>query len=308
MGEGYSLKRLVVFLILWSADMKRLILSILLLLVLFSLQAQTRRALVIGIGDYPSNSGWWQIHGDRDVSIVCNLLNASGFQEDNIRCLTNSEATKEGITEAFSDIAADSGYGDIVFIHFSGHGQQIEDLDGDEAGDPLEPYDEAWIPYDARRTYQRGVYEGENHIIDDEINHYLHEIRKAVGTNGKILVSVDACHSGGSTRGDGDTRISRGTSEVFTFGDNPHPEFQRSGNFHQSWVVISACKSYQTNYETREGFGSLSAAIEKCSDEFRAGSYQSLFEALEREIKAHKSPVPQTPQLDGGVKFSTKVL
>ena len=59
--------------------------------------------------------------------------------------------------------------GDIIYLHFSCHGQPIEDIDGDED----DGWDEALIPFDAKKKYQKGTYTGENHITDDELNSYL---------------------------------------------------------------------------------------------------------------------------------------
>ena len=74
--------------------------------------------------------------------------------------------------------------GDIIYIHFSGHGQRITDCDEDET----DGLDEAWIPYDAHRLYLKDVYEGEKHITDDYLNEYLTQLRQAIGGNGKIVV------------------------------------------------------------------------------------------------------------------------
>ena len=43
---------------------------------------------------------------------------------------------------------------------------------------------------------------GEKHLIDDEINVLLTDIRKKIGEEGAMLVVVDACHSGDSSRGE----------------------------------------------------------------------------------------------------------
>lgn len=133
--------------------------------------AQNKLALLIGIGQYPQESGWPTIHGDNDVTIIKDLLFDQDFKEENIFTLTNSTATKASITSTLEALRQKAKQGDIVYIHFSGHGQQVTDLDGDED----DHYDEAWIPYDARKKYEAGIYEGENHIIDDELNNYLND-------------------------------------------------------------------------------------------------------------------------------------
>ena len=51
--------------------------------------------------------------------------------------------------------------GDIVYLHFSTHGQPFEDLSGDED----DGWDESIVPVDAPIEYSKGKYEGENHLI-----------------------------------------------------------------------------------------------------------------------------------------------
>ena len=55
------------------------LLLVLLLLSGFA-NAQNKLALVIGIGDYPEESGWCKIHGDNDISIVTEMLEENGFE------------------------------------------------------------------------------------------------------------------------------------------------------------------------------------------------------------------------------------
>lgn len=74
--------------------------------------------------------------------------------------------------------------------------------------------DECWIPYDA---YKKACARdrGERHLSDDEVNYYLGRLRDKVGERGKILVVIDACHSGDATCGDEGEEVLRGVSEVF---------------------------------------------------------------------------------------------
>ncbi len=43
------------------------------------ISAQTNHALIIGIGNYPADTEWAQIHGDNDVSLVTVSLVKIGF-------------------------------------------------------------------------------------------------------------------------------------------------------------------------------------------------------------------------------------
>ena len=59
--------------------------------------AQTRYALLIGVGQYPEGSGWARIHGDNDIPLLKEKLLQSGFEEKDIKTLVNSEATYDAI-------------------------------------------------------------------------------------------------------------------------------------------------------------------------------------------------------------------
>ena len=104
---------------------------------------QNYHAVLIGIGQYPSSSGWSTIHGDNDIPLIKASLINQGFPDENITTILNEQATKECILNSFESLLSRIGKGDVVYIHFSGHGQQITDLNGDED----DGYDEAWIPY-----------------------------------------------------------------------------------------------------------------------------------------------------------------
>lgn len=235
--------------------MKRILIIIVAMFSLLSVQAVTRRALVIGIGDYPTTSGWTKINGDKDIPLVEEMLLANDFSKENIVELKNSQATFAGIQRAFEALISKAAEGDYIYIHFSGHGQQITDLNGDEK----DGLDEAWIPYDAQFAYAKGKYEGQNHLVDDQLNSYLHRIREKVGTSGKIVVVADACHSGEASRSENTSDyIVRGTDDAFVI---PSPVKVTAAESHPiEWTFISACKPYQCNYEYK-GNGSLTYAL-----------------------------------------------
>lgn len=142
-----------------------------------AIEAQTKRALIIGIGAYPPESGWSTIHGDNDVPIIADALSRRGFSQDHIVKLVNDQATKKNILKQFNLLTHKAQINDIIYIHFSTHGQQVLDIDGDEQ----DSLDEAIIPYDARKTCVKRVYEGKNHLIDDELNQLLSALRKKIG-------------------------------------------------------------------------------------------------------------------------------
>lgn len=249
---------------------------ILLLLASISTTAQNRYALLIGIGNYPQDSGWNSIHGDNDVSIIKTLLLEQGFIEDNIIVLKNAEATKSGILSAMDRLRDNAQSGDVVYIQFSGHGQQVTDLNGDEE----DHFDEAWIPYDAKKKYVVGEYEGQNHILDDELNKYLNGLRSKVGIRGKIVLVADACHSGSGSRGlgDDDDVYVRGTDEKFIIPGGGANIMRKEEPVY--WLYVGACKPYQTNYEykTADGvfYGSLSYVIANGNSNLVTSDYRDV--------------------------------
>lgn len=103
----------------------RLLLMILNLWFMFAwpilLQAQTKRALVIGLGQQ-EDKAWGKINGDQDVLYVAELLKNANYDMGNITELVNQQATKAVIVNAFGKLVSESKRGDIIYIHFSGHG------------------------------------------------------------------------------------------------------------------------------------------------------------------------------------------
>lgn len=255
------------------------------------MEAKTRRALVIGLGEQIDKS-WSKINGDRDVPLVVSMLKANGFGD--ITTLTNSKATKEGIVNAFNSLIGRSRRGDIVYIQFSGHGQMMTDMNGDES----DGLDEAWIPYDAYLKYC-AKDRGEKHLSDDEIGQYLTLLRSRIGNEGAIAVVVDACHSGDSTRDvcRNDSVVVRGADVDFVI---PGKRTRTTVRQSESWLTLSACQDYQLNQEYR-GVGKLTHILTSNWRDYVGKSDQSIFKAIDGtyETRMYKGPVAQNPRLTG---------
>lgn len=260
---------------------------VVLLLISGIANAQNKLALVIGIGDYPEESGWCKIHGDNDISIVTEMLEENGFEQ--VQILGNKAATKKGIIDALDNLAKKATLGDVIYIHFSGHGQQITDLDGDEPDD----YDEAWIPYDACKDYS-AKYKGQNHIVDDELYDFLNQLRAKVGDKGKITVVSDACHSGSGSRGDEDEDVVRGVQEKFEM-----PAERNADNVKRestAWLFVSACKAYQNNFEYRDSQGNYHGMLSYLLWENRASMSNATWQEVMATIDNRMLYVAKYPQ------------
>ena len=109
--------------------MKRLLFIAFMCFVSICCLAQQKHALVVAIADYPTESGWSKINSDNDVSILVPEFKRLGFR---LSTLVNKEATKQGILHALKQLTKQAHCNDFVCIHFSCHGQQMEDDNQDE--------------------------------------------------------------------------------------------------------------------------------------------------------------------------------
>ncbi len=267
------------------------VLLTLLLTCALSIEAKTRRAVVIGLGEQQDKS-WGKINGDKDVPLVVSMLQANGFSD--IATLTNKKATKAGIVNAFNSVINRSRKGDIIYIQFSGHGQMMTDMNGDEK----DGLDEAWIPYDAYLKYC-SKDKGEKHLSDDEIAQYLTKLRSKIGSEGAIAVVVDACHSGDSTRDlcEKDSVVVRGVDVDFVI---PGKKSKSSARSSETWLTLSACQDFQLNQEYN-GVGKLTHILANNWRDYVGKSDQTIYKAIDEvyETRKYKGPVAQNPRLSG---------
>lgn len=251
--------------------MKYLILILALFLALPLSGNAKKRAFLIGISKYRANgrTAWVNIHGKEDVDSLAPALTKKGFS---VTTLVNEQATYQGIVTSLKGLISDTKKGDVVFIHFSCHGQPVEDglLKG-YLKDEKDGYDEAIVPIDAGKVYSPNGYKGEKHLIDDELNGYIKSLRTKIGPKGMLYITIDACHAGESSRKGIETV--RGTNEALTSHAskkyNPprtnvrHYQVEKGVNL-SPVLFIEACQSRERNTEIRvngKEFGALSYNI-----------------------------------------------
>jgi len=143
------------------------------------------RALLVGINKYKmANSDLSGCVNDV-TNIRDSLIKFFGFKIDDIRVVTDERATKKAIMERLTWLVKGAKAGDRLLFHFSGHGSQVRDRDGDELKDKL---DEILCPHDMDWD---GTY-----IVDDELNKVFSGLPKGCA----LEVLLDSCHSGTGTR------------------------------------------------------------------------------------------------------------
>lgn len=154
-----------------------------------------KRAAVVGI-NYVGQS--CNLHGCvNDTMNLCKMLDMGCDSLERrllVDCDYNGQMpaphdtlppTRSNIISALDWLTSDVVPGDRLLFHFSGHGIQIPDLEGDED----DGFDEAIVPSDYVRA---GGMNKRGCIADDEIRSYVDRLPEGVD----ILLIFDCCHSG----------------------------------------------------------------------------------------------------------------
>lgn len=243
-------------------------LCIILAVLLYSSVGNSQRkwAFLVGISNYDTaltGYQWNNISGTEDINLLAPILYNQGFSTIT---LLDKDATYNNIVTQITAFSDKVKKGDIVYLHFSAHGQPIEDTNGDEE----DGWDEAIVPIDAYKIYKKGFYEGDRHLTDDQLNKYVKRLREKIGPKGFLYVTIDACHAGTSSRANDETV--RGTRVGFTYNNKVYkPSSNKKSHYKvdssaklANVVFVEACRPDQVNTEIKvEGkrFGPLSYNI-----------------------------------------------
>ena len=299
----------------------------------YSMCTGKRKALSIGI-NYFGQTG--ELRGC--INDVNNLTEFLGrqfqYKKEDIVTLTDDtknprqRPTRENIIAAMRWLVKDAQPNDSLFFHYSGHGGQTKDLDGDEG----DGYDEVIYPVD---------FEQNGHIVDDE----MHAIMVAPLPEGCRLTAIfDSCHSGSaldlpyiySTEGKikepnllaeaGQGLLSAGLSyargdiggmikglvgilKTATGGQKKADEYARQTRTSPADVISwSGCKDSQTSADTveaGEATGAMSYAFIEVLRQRPQQTYQELLNNIRDVLKAKYS---QKPQLSSSHPMDTTVL
>jgi hypothetical protein len=190
-----------------------------------------RTALTFAINDYPAASN--DLNGClRDQADVIAMLESTytalGFGVIQFR---DREVTKSTMLREIEKNVLALKAGDLLLIHYSGHGTQVYDPHGDEE----DGYDEALWVYDSERA---------GAVTDDELNAILIKIPAGA----LVILAFDSCFSESGTRMAMDTR-SQGRFHML------HPVRRKlrrriargSGAADLGWIAFSGCGEQQTS-------------------------------------------------------------
>ncbi|KAI0339184.1 hypothetical protein BDW22DRAFT_1361639 [Trametopsis cervina] len=248
-----------------------------------------KKALCIGINYFGQQQ---ELHGCiNDAKNVRNfLIRHWGYKADDIVLLTDdssnsrSTPTRVNILDAMRWLVKDAHQHDSLFFHYSGHGAQVRDRDGDEK----DGLDEVILPVD----YVRAGY-----IVDD----MMHEIMvHPLPLGCRLTALFDSCHSGSALdlpylyHSDGRRKGSQVSDRFYEKRSTP-----------ADVVSFSGCKDNQTSADTYEAgvaVGAMSYAFMRCLKENPNQTYQELLRSI-RKILHDK--YDQKPQLSTSHRIDT---
>ncbi|GJN31671.1 hypothetical protein PR202_gn00029 [Eleusine coracana subsp. coracana] len=205
-----------------------------------------KRALLVGIS-YAGTTKYELKGTVNDVNCMSFMLRQRfNFPSECILVMTqedkdpNKVPTKYNLRQAMRWLVDGASYGDSLVFHFSGHGVQKLDTNGDE----VDGYDEAICPMD---------FEYSGVILDDEVNA---TIVRPLGPGVTLHAIVDTCHSGTILDLPYLCRISR--TGYWQWENHSRPSGEPKGTNGGLAISISGCSDSQTSEDTTVLSGSIS--------------------------------------------------
>lgn len=254
-----------------------------------------KKALLVGLNQYPA-----PVHSLRgclnDVSQVHDLISSRlGFAARDIVTLTDSRATTRRLVAQLGRLVDGASPGDVLLFHYSGHGSQVDDQNGDETDDRLDgiicPYDLDW----------------DHPFSDDD----LYEIVEPLPAGVNLTVVLDCCHSGTGLREARPERAEpdRATQRCIASPKAAHiarrgtPTARRFGAkaAARGAILIAACRADQVAADAfidRDYHGALTYYLCRALEEAGwAPSYSALIHRVRELLRLNG--YDQLPQLEG---------
>ncbi len=144
-----------------------------------------RRALLIGINDYPDPAN--RLEGCvNDVFLMSSLLQECEFQAEDIRVVLDARATAAGIMERLHWLLDGVADGDERLLFYSGHGAQMPVYGVEGTPDHVI---ETLVPWDFDWSLEKAITDQQFCSLYSQLPYGSH-----------FVAMFDCCHSGGMTR------------------------------------------------------------------------------------------------------------
>lgn len=236
-------------------------------------QRNNRVLLTFAINNYPGSGNDLQGCLNDQANVIHNLPD---FQ---IRAFSDGAVTRANFLEACEEAVTEAVAGDMIVIHYSGHGTQVRDDSGTEA----DGYCEALYLYDGA-------------LIDKEIHAVLDKIAEGV----TVCLLMDSCFSGGVTRNPVRSRFVQTEPTILT---------RRVSSFEDviNWIVISGCGENQTSADAEiNGLWNGAFTFYAMYVMDRADTYKQWFSKIRMCLPNAK--FDQSPTIDGPDHLLNKLI
>jgi hypothetical protein len=235
-----------------------------------------KRAYLYAINDYNGSDN--DLNGclNDQQNVIEKLREIGGFE---IHALQNSQVTRGNVVRYLSEAVNISQPGDMIVIHYSGHGTQIID----DSKDELDGIDEALYLYDGP-------------LSDDILSGILSQLRDGV----ICVVLLDSCFSGTATRKIGQKkRFKPFYSQVDAEGNLVNLRANRSllRSVEMKWILMSGCSESETSCDAF--FLKPEGAFTHFAMKILEGgiTYKQWYSRLRKYLPS--KIYSQTPQLEG---------
>lgn len=201
-------------------------------------RAPVKKALLVGINIYKPELNANLRGCVNDVETMRKLLvDNFNFKPENIRVLVDERATKQGILDRLKWLLDGAKAGDMLVFHYSGHGSQVRDRNGDELEDQL---DEILCPHDL---------DWDDPLTDDCLADLFKQLPKGVN----LTMICDSCHSGTMSKSMFHvyrTKVIRAPFDIQSRAYDkilPRNKMGKKNKGTQRHLLMSGCKDNQTS-------------------------------------------------------------
>ncbi len=141
-----------------------------------------KKALLVGINKYRECPLRGCVNDGAAMKDL--LVELFGFSADNLRVITDGDATNKAVVENLEWLAQGGSDPAVRVFHYAGHGH----FEPDKSGDESDGSDEALVLYD---------HDKNGYLIDDN----LKKLYDRFPPNSNLTLIMDCCHSGSNQRG-----------------------------------------------------------------------------------------------------------
>lgn len=239
-------------------------------------------ALLFAINNYPGGENDLQGCINDQINVTEALTTRFvGFQ---IRKFKDAEVTRSRFINEVSQAIKLLKSGDTLLIHYSGHGTQVYDRNGDE----LDGYDEALYLYDGM-------------VIDDD----LREVLLLIPEGAKVILMLDCCFSGSATRAS-----FKGRKRYYKNPDLPTERMIKRVRFtpeEMKWLVLSGSEEYQTSADANINGMNVGAFTYYAMKTLKPGdTYEQWYKKI--RLYLPNNYFDQIPTLEGDKNLFTKIV